>query len=374
MNRLRLHYIFIGLLALGCNSSTSIAPETVNAKKAPEVSKKISVTPDDAASVSTIEALADKFRRDGNENLIEVDFRGATIDDSNLSALKMLPKIRSVLLSGTDVTDEGMKVLGTISTLENLDLRDCAISDDGLASLSSLGKIKAIKLSGKSGGCTVSDDGMQHIANFKNLKVLGVDSLWDISEDGIAKLTDLKNLQELYMADTPAGDEAIKLLSQFPNLRKLRFAQNQITAEGIAALPNLKKLEELDLSECSLILDDAMGPLGKMSNLKKLNLWRVNISDIGIAPIANLTTLESLNLDNTRLSDEGLAHLSGLTNLKFLHLGSTQVTDENLSQLAGLEKLKELIVTRTGVTEAGAKALQSKLPSTKIQLKFGADE
>ncbi len=39
-----------------------------------------------------------------------------------------------------------------------------------------------------------------------------------------------------------------------------------------------KTLEEIDLSEDSLISDEGMAHLAKLTNLKKLNLWRVQIT------------------------------------------------------------------------------------------------
>ena len=80
------------------------------------------------------------------------------------------------------------------------------------------------------------------------------------------------------------GNEAIALLAEFPKLRKVRLAKNGIDASGLAHLPKLKQLEELDLSECASIFDDATEPLGELTGLKKLNLWRGQVSDAGIEP------------------------------------------------------------------------------------------
>ena len=172
------------------------------------------------------------------------------------------------------------------------------------------------------------------------------------------------------MAETTIGNEAVELFAAFPNLRKLRLARNQIDASGVANLPQIKMLEELDLSECAQLFDDAMGPLAALTKLKKLNLWRVNISDAGVEPLKGLTALEYLNLDNTRLSDDGTPYLSGMKNLTFLHLGSTQITNAGLSSLEGLTKLADLKVTRTAVTQEGVDELGKALPDTKIQLEY----
>ncbi|MEM1069067.1 MAG: hypothetical protein AAGI63_09240, partial [Planctomycetota bacterium] len=113
---------------------------------------------DDAGSVAMIESITDKVRRSG-DNIIDVDFRGLQIDDTALQSLMGLPKLRAVRLAGTSITDEGLKTIGMIESLEDLDLRNCAVSDTGLAHLTSLKKLKALRLSGDSGDCTVSDDG-----------------------------------------------------------------------------------------------------------------------------------------------------------------------------------------------------------------------
>jgi hypothetical protein len=178
--------------------------------------------------------------------------------------------------AGTAVTDEAMKTIGKIGSLEDLDLRDCGITDDGLAELSDLKKLKALRLSGKSGACSVSDDGMVHVAKLKNLKVLAIDYLW-ISEDGIKAIVGLNNLQELYMAETTIGNEAVELFATFQILRSYDWPGIRSMRVGSQIFQRSKKLEELDLSECAQLFDDAMGPLADLKNLKKLNLWRVNI-------------------------------------------------------------------------------------------------
>ncbi|GIT30994.1 MAG: hypothetical protein Ct9H300mP1_30400 [Planctomycetaceae bacterium] len=47
----------------------------------------------------------------------------------------------------------------------------------------------------------------------------------------------------------------------------------------------------MDLSENSLISDAGMVHLGAMTNLEKLNLWRLQISDAGLEPLGQLKNL-----------------------------------------------------------------------------------
>ncbi len=223
------------VLFFGCDRKTATRATTTPEKQttAEPAEPAKAITPeDDPEAVQAIAQLTDKIRRDGDGRIIEVDFRGNTIDGTATGWLPKLPRLRSVLLAGTAIADDDLRAVGEISTLENLDLRDCAVSDDGLAHLTSLAKLKALRLSGKSGACSVGDDGMDHVARLSNLKVLAADFLW-ISEDGLKKLSGLKNLSELYLADATIGNDAIAIMAQFPNLKKLRIAKTQI--DGIVA-------------------------------------------------------------------------------------------------------------------------------------------
>jgi uncharacterized protein YjbI with pentapeptide repeats len=330
-------------------------------KEAPE--------PDDAASVSSLEEVGAKLKKDGDGLVIEADFRGTTIGDAALDNLAGLRRLRSVMLNETAVTDAGMAAVGKVATLQNVDLRGCTISNAGLEPLTALSELKALRLSGESGATSVDDDGMVHVAKMKNLKALLLDFLW-ISEVGLEQLAGLDKLEELYLAKTLVGDDALAKMSQFPRLKKLRISQCQFENEGLAHLAKVTTLEDLDLSENNSINDLGMPHLAGLKKLKRLNLWRTYVGDPGVENLAGLTAMEWLNLDNSQISDACLKHLSGMNKLSFLHLGSTLVSDAGLPSLKGMTSLKDLKVTRTAVTEDGVAELKKSLPDTEIQLRY----
>ena len=144
----------------GATKSTSAAAKPETAKKSPAPK----VADDDADAVAAIKDLTDKIRTDGNGNIIDIDLRGKTISDADLEPIGKLKKLRALRLAGTPISDASLETVGKIQSLEDLDLRDCGISDSGLLHLASLPKLKALRLSGKSGACSVSDDGMEHVA------------------------------------------------------------------------------------------------------------------------------------------------------------------------------------------------------------------
>ncbi|MCA9246171.1 MAG: hypothetical protein KDA42_03620, partial [Planctomycetales bacterium] len=289
----------------------------------------IAAEADDPSAITALNKLATSLKHDDDGFVIEVNFRGAQIDDAALAHLAGLARIKSVLLNDTAISDDGLKTIGQLTTLANLDLRGCKVSNDGMAHLVGLDKLRALRLSGQSGATTVDDDGMQSIGKLTALVALPLDFLW-VSEEGLAKLDGLKNLEEIYLARTLVGDDAMKELQRFPKLKRLRISQTSVTGAGLEHLAPIKTLVDLDLSENSQLDDAGLAPLADMKQLTKLNLWRVAMTDEGAAHLAGLTRLEWLNLDNTQLTDAGLPYLAGMAKLSFLHLGSTSVSDDGL--------------------------------------------
>ena len=75
-------------------------------------------------------------------------------------------------------------------------------------------------------------------------------------------------------------------------------------------------------------------------------------------------------MSNTEINNADLVHLKkhleGLTHLKTLHLGSTDITDDGLVHLEGMTHLDILRVNNPNVSFEAMRALQKKLPDTKI--------
>ena len=218
-----LRRLAVGLLplAIGCapqptTVESAAKPSVVTAvpSTAQESGGASAVSADPASVVAALTSSEATLRKDPQGSIIEVDLRGKTIDNELLDRMVQLPRLRSLILAATKLVDEQLIPVGRISTLENLDLRDCPVTDKGMSHLTGLSKLKSLRLSGKSGACTVGDEGMKHVGTMSALKVLAADNLW-ISEDGLKSLTNLKNLQELYLAETTIGDDAIELLTQF---------------------------------------------------------------------------------------------------------------------------------------------------------------
>lgn len=102
-------------------------------------------------------------------------------------------------------------------------------------------------------------------------------------------------------------------------------------------------IEELDISN-NEYLDDLEG-VGKLQNLKKINLSHTIIGDL--APLRNLTKLEVINCNNTNVSS--LEPLKYLISLRELYGVNTGITD--LTPLAGLYDLEKLHLTGSRIND-----------------------
>lgn len=353
MNNAQKSYRHLGLVWLLVSLSFAGCARTPITGKAAQATGEAASMPkapsDDPASITALETLGAKLNKDGNGNVTSVDFRGTEVSNDDLSHLSGLKSVR------------------------NLDLRDCAVTTAGMPVLGGLTSLKALRLSGKSGKTDVTDDAMEVFGKLTNLKVLALDYLkFAGGDEGLSKLSGLTNLEELYAGNTLVNDDSLKVIAEnFPKLKKLRVAFDQVSDEGATHIAKLSNLEELDISENSQFFDYGLEKIGSMKQLKKLNCYRLQITDDGVVFLAGLTNLEWLNLDNIGyLSDEGLVHLKDMGKLSFLHIGSNGITDAGLEHLKTLTSLKDLKVTRTNVTEEGVADLQKTLPDTAIQLKY----
>ena len=340
----------------------------------PEPTRSVGSAPTESelAAIVALKAAGATLKTDESGSATDVSFLKLSPQNSSFDALSELKSLRALNLAESSFNDASLPALLKISPqLANLDLRGCELSDKAASVISRFIGLRALRFSGKNGKTTIGDDGLKSLAACKSLKVLALDDLW-ISTAGLANLRGLVELEELYLAGTVIDDDSAKFLVAYPKLKKIRLARTQISDAALEILSARTSLEEIDLSENSLITNAGMAHLAKLTNLKKLNLWRVQISDDGALLLAALTKMDWLNLDNSKLGDGGLPLLLNMKALTFLHIGSTQVTEAGAPLLFHLKTLKDLKLTRTalGSSDVAVAELKKNLPDTSIQTEY----
>lgn len=173
--------------------------------------------------------------------------------------------------------------------------------------------------------------------------ILVPDNVFDL--DDLDKLSHLKYLEKVsfyynYLEFIPKG------VGKLTQLKKLDLHRNELTVDGLEELATLTNLEELNLSENVLGgKAEDYEPLTKLTSLKTLNLSmnRIDSGAIGILDkIAKLTNLEKLDLSSNKFGEHDFAPLTNLVNLKELNLSYNEIGSEAVGILDKIAKLTNL--------------------------------
>jgi hypothetical protein len=162
--------------------------------------------------------------------------------------LAHFPWLRSLLLSGDYLDDEGMRVVGGLKQLETFyQWEGRAIGDAGAEHLRGMPRLRYIHL----GDSRVGDRGLAAIATIPNLDGLSMQRN-KITDAGLASLAGHPKLKSLWIGGleglTPITDAGIAHLANLPRLEELDLQYTRVTPDGLKALQKLPKLKSLLLS------------------------------------------------------------------------------------------------------------------------------
>lgn len=197
----------------------------------------------------------------------------ATLTNAAMPHLNAFPKLRQLCLKETQATDEDLRIIGTLKSLERL-------------------------------------------------------FFWDakgITDEGVSHLSGLTRLGKVHLSFSHIGDEGLRVLADLPNIEYISVQGGRFTDRGLECLKDKKQLRGLWVGiGPTKITDAGVRHLSGLTNLEYLELQKTGVTDTGLEHLSQLTTLESLYLSNTKVTDAGLSHLHGLKSLKKLFLSGTQ--------------------------------------------------
>jgi len=172
----------------------------------------------------------------------KLDLLSTEIGDRELgNLLESLQDLRFLSLAETQVGDNGLDHLTSLSHLQELHLDHTRITDQGLDKLSALPDLKILDLKGTG----ISDDGLSRLSGLVGLTGLYL-TRTAVSDAGLAHLSPLKNLETLILWDTSVSDAGLVHLQSLGNLKELILWNTRITQEGVDRLQPY--LPECDIS------------------------------------------------------------------------------------------------------------------------------
>ncbi|CAN0908814.1 Internalin I [Linum grandiflorum] len=289
--------------------------------------------------------------------------------------------VEEVHLRGENTVDaEWMAYIGAFRYLRSLNLADChRLNSSALWPLIGMTRLKEVDLS----RCVkVTDDGIRHLVSISTLEVLRLSGT-GLTEQGIMMLSTLGELLVLDLGDLPVTDRALTSLQALVKLEYLDLWGSNITNKGVPILrkfpklsylslawtgvtsfPNMPSIGCLNLSNC--IIDSSLEGDGNKTPLTKLILAGATIkNEADIFSLIESSSISYLDISNSSLSD--FSFLSGMKALQHLDLSSSIIGDDSIEWVCCIgANLRNLNLNRTRVTSAGVSTLAPHVPQLEV--------
>lgn len=228
--------------------------------------------PNSAAS-SAGGSLADLFL----DAAVQVEFRRRLPNrDVPIRMLQRLPKLHTLILSGSAVTDADLGHLGWVPLLERIYLQETRVTDDGLAQLRNCPSLADLNASGTS----VTGSCLPELANCSVLSTLLLD-FCPIKDSESAGFAGLHSVRHLSLYGTPISDQSLLSISHMENLEILNVGRTEIHGAGIDCLAACASLREFEADD-SEISDDAVSNLACLRQVSTMTLIGTNMSQRGL--------------------------------------------------------------------------------------------
>jgi Leucine-rich repeat (LRR) protein len=273
-------------------------------------------------SIAWISELGGKLKRDGDGNIVTVDLRGTWIYDSQLIELARLPKLETLDLSHTRISDEGLSYLKSAPAIADLNLYYAEqITDQGLGAIREWKHLKRLNVR----GTRVSDGALEIISHLQQLEALDIANT-PTMDNGLDNLITLVNLKELSLGRRRESDNEVELLRLLPTLTYL----------DLSGPPNAQRPDTIDPAthESGAMRADLVRAIGDLKDLRVLKLGHSNIDADGLRMLRALPRVTRLGLEGChKVNDEAAGELAKWASLKEIDLQDTKVTDLGLAAL-----------------------------------------
>ena len=233
--------------------------------------------------------------------------------DEHVARLRGLPRLKTLWLAETRVTDAGCKSLSSIGSLTSLDLHGTDVTDNGVSHFRRLPRLRRLYLN----DCEITNEGLSHLVGLSELELIQLDRT-RVGDAGIQHLEKMRNLTYLYMRETRISDGAF---------------------QSIATLP-----------------------------LKELMLADTSVTDNGLEALRNHRTLEYLDLDRTRIGNEGVQTLPTLSSLRVVLMRGTRITDECVDDLLKCVRLRALAISSGSLEASSVDRIRTTLSGCQVHV------
>jgi len=184
----------------------------------------------------------------------------------------------------------------------------------------------------------------------------------------LKKLVSLEKFSIEHSDDEHAADAVCEHLGEMMSLKVISiFSCQYVTDSALNYLAGLINLQELSITDMTLISGLALASLNTLSSFRKLDLSHTYLGGESFVAIASIKTLEELILDGCGIDDDDFYHISTLTNLKKLDLSHSSIHEAAFQRIKALVLLEELVLfdSKTKITDGVVTSI-ALLPKLKV--------
>ena len=167
---------------------------------------------------------------------------------------------------------------------------------------------------------------------------------WIVAEGGSLTRDPAGEIISVDLTGSWITDADLRRLESLPHLRKLNLTRTKITDVGMEHLAKLTGVTDLDLRYAEYITEDGIAHLKGWTALERLNLRGTKVTSKVFPTLGRLTSLKSLDLADTQIDDEGFEELAALPKLEELAIGGNRLTGSCLPLLKPIASLRRLDV------------------------------
>jgi hypothetical protein len=174
----------------------------------------------------------------------------------DIERVSTLSELRSLSIGASFSTNE-LVHLQRLPKLTSLRLCDSNVSDQDLAHLSRLTQLEDLSL----GYTRINGSGLVHLREFHALTRLELEKT-DVDDAGVSYLVGLPKLEELNLSESRVTDEGLKRLAEIPSLKKIDLTGTLITDASIPLIKRIQSRIDLVLWETEISLKGAATIVG----------------------------------------------------------------------------------------------------------------
>ena len=294
---------------------------------------------------------------------------GRSPDDNCMPYIGHLTGLKTLNLDGANITIRGLKYISEFGSLEQLK-PPAGLDDTGMVLIGNLKSLKVLYIYGNN---NVTDEGLKQLSKLKSLELLVLNSV-HITDQGLEILSELPLLNHLIL-DGNFTNNAILYLKDIPSLKTLKIDAKRFNDQGMQNISGLTQLENLNVHWIEGITDDGISYLRDIPSLKSIDIGHAKLTDRAMLDLKQIETLEYIKLPNYGITDTGIQHISELRNLRHIGAGGSSkspLTDKSLYFISTIHDLEELSIGGTGFSDEGMKHI-TKLTNLKYLSIFTAN-